>query len=105
SVGSGTFLTEAMKIITNSILDNKDKIAVTDALRRFIKENFDENRKRHPWAREFLYGIDKQPHLSLTTKVNMVMHGDGHIHVYSYDALNDFGRYEDLLNKRNKSDV
>lgn len=105
SVGSGTFLTEAMKIITNSVLDDQNKIAVTETLRRFIRENFDEDRKRHPWAREFLYGIDKQPHLALTTKVNMVMHGDGHIHVYAYDALNDFGRYEDLLNQRKKSEV
>jgi type I restriction enzyme M protein len=95
--GSGTFLIEAMKLITKTILEDKSAITVTESIADFIKENFDEEGKRHLWAQEFLYGMDNHPHLALTTKVNMVMNGDGHVHVYADDSLDDFNEYEDLM--------
>lgn len=97
SCGSGTFLIEAMKLVTNTIIENKSKITVTDSIADFIRQNFDEEGKRHLWAQEFLYGMDNHPHLALTTKVNMVMNGDGHVHVYADDSLDDFKEYENLM--------
>ena len=105
SCGSGTFLVEAMKLITSTILENKNNIAVTNSIKEFIEENFDENGQRHIWAQKFLYGMDNHPHLALTTKVNMVMNGDGHVHIFADDALDDFVEYEDLLKKTHKNDV
>ena len=95
--GSGTFLIEGMKLVTNAILKNKTDIALTESIKQFIREKFDEEAKRHIWAQEFLYGVDNHPHLALTTKVNMVMNGDGHVHVYADDSLDDFDEYEDLM--------
>ncbi len=94
--GSGTFLIEAMRTITKAIVKNKKNIAVNETIRRFIQSQFDDSLKVHPWAKEYLYGIDRNPHLLLTTKVNMIMHGDGHIHVYPDDALNDFDQYSEM---------
>jgi len=95
--GSGTFLIEAMKLVTKVVLENKSEISVTESIEEFIRANFDEEGKRHLWAQEFLYGMDNHPHLALTTKVNMVMNGDGHVHVYADDSLDDFQEYDDLM--------
>lgn len=103
--GSGTFLIEAMKLITQSILKDKDEISITESIKEFIRENFDEERKRHLWAQEFLYGMDNHPHLALTTKVNMVMNGDGHVHVYADDSLDDFSEYENLMKVTNQNQL
>ncbi len=105
SVGSGTFLTEYMKIITDTIISNSGELSVTDAIKDMIKEKFDSDKKRHPWAREFIYGIDLYPHLALTTKVNMIMHGDGHIHIFAEDGLEDFDNFEGVLRKKHKNDL
>jgi type I restriction enzyme M protein len=102
--GSGTFLIEAMRTITKTIIQNSTLLNVNETIRRIIQTGFDATLKVHPWAKEYIYGMDRNPHLLLTTKVNMIMHGDGHIHVYPDDALNDFDQFTDmgiLSNQRN----
>lgn len=105
SVGSGTFLIEAMRTITKTVIEQKHQLIVNETIRRLISKQFDDNLKVHPWAQEYIYGIDRNPHLLLTTKVNMIMHGDGHVHVYPSDALNEFGQFDDLLKKERTSIV
>ncbi len=94
--GSGTFLIEAMRTITKAVIQNKNQLTLNETIRRFIRTEFDDRLKVHPWAKDFIYGVDRNPHLLLTTKVNMIMHGDGHIHVYPDDALNDFDQYDEM---------
>jgi type I restriction enzyme M protein len=94
--GSGTFLIEAMRTITKTVIQHKNQLIANETIRRLILAGFDDNLKVHPWAKEYIYGVDRNPHLLLTTKVNMIMHGDGHIHVYPDDALNDFDQYADM---------
>lgn len=103
--GSGTFLIESMKVVTRAVVENRSTIGVNDTIRGMIETDFDKGMKRHPWAKEYVYGIDRNPHLLLTTKVNMIMHGDGHIHVYPDDALNEFDQFEALLSHQKDSSV
>lgn len=108
SCGSGTFLIEAMKLVTKTVKENDDKIIKTKRIQDFISSNiipFKEN----IWAREFIYGIEKDTDLGLTTKVNMILHGDGNINVFINDGHKSFESYEskssygNILKIRNKS--
>ena len=86
SAGSGTFLLAAMRSVTNRLEQDRASLAtnadVRDVLARWLPEN-----ATNTWAAEFLYGIEKREDLATSTKVNMVLHQDGHTHVYKDDAL------------------
>jgi len=97
SIGSGTFLTESMQVITETVVSNAKELSVTESIKKLIKEEFDLEKMRHPWAKQYLYGIDLHPHLALTTKVNMIMHGDGHIHIFAEDGLDTFDNFKGIL--------
>ena len=102
SIGSGTFLTEAMQVITETVVSNAKELSVTESIKKLIKEEFDTEKMRHPWAKHYLYGIDLHPHLALTTKVNMIMHGDGHIHIFAEDGLDTFDNYKGVLETKHQ---
>ena len=87
--GSGTFLIEAMKIITREVLKNKDKLKLTRALRDKIKDLEDPERK-HRWAEDYIYGIEPNARLGLATKLNMILHGDGNMNIFIEDGLMPF---------------
>lgn len=110
SCGSGTFLIEAMKLITQSVL-HPDTGAPTIAKSRrtqdFIEEWFSPHSRRHNiqnrWARQFVYGVEHNADLALATKVNMIVHGDGNANIFKNDGLAAFSKYEptkDNLNTR-----
>ena len=86
SAGSGTFLLAAMHAVTARIEKDRKTLAtnadVRDSLNRWLPEG-----APNTWAAEFLYGIEKREDLTTSTKVNMVLHQDGHTHVYKDDAL------------------
>lgn len=92
SCGSGTFLIESMKIITKTI-KNSTKISNSIVINNFLASNFPEY-KENSWAREYIYGIEKNPDLALATKVNMVLHGDGSVNIFAKDGLKNFKEYE-----------
>jgi type I restriction enzyme M protein len=90
AAGSGTFLIEAMKIITKEVLKNKDKLKMTRSLKeKIIKDLEDPNRKHH-WAEDYIYGIEPNARLGLATKVNMILHGDGNMNIFIEDGLMPF---------------
>lgn len=106
SCGSGTFLIEAMNIVTNKI-KNSAVLSKSIVVKSFLASNFPEF-KENSWAREYIYGIEKNSDLSLATKVNMVLHGDGSINIFAKDGLKPFEEYEiptkvSVLSKSNKS--
>lgn len=89
AAGSGTFLIEAMKIITKEVLKNKDKLKLTRALEEKIKDLEDPNRKYH-WAEDYIYGIEPNTRLGLAAKLNMILHGDGNMNIFIEDGLMPF---------------
>jgi type I restriction enzyme M protein len=103
--GSGTFLIEAVKLITYSVLHaNNAKLKKTGNVKDYVQEWFQpnsENKNIHNrWAREFVYGIDDNDDLVMATKVNMILHGDGNANIEKADGLADFEKYH-----RNRTQV
>jgi len=90
--GSGTFLIEAMNLTTRTI-KNSGKIERSRKIQEFLASNFPPLRE-NIWAREFIYGMEINPDLTLATKVNMVLHGDGNINIFAKDGLLPFSHYE-----------
>lgn len=93
--GSGTFLIQAMKLITKSIRQRESDSYSKKAI-EFVGANFPITTP-NIWAKEFVYGCEINPDLGLATKVNMVLHGDGNINIFAGDpqgnGLNDFATY------------
>lgn len=90
--GSGTFLIEAMKLITKTI-KTSGKIKSSRKIEEFLAANFPALRE-NVWAKEYIYGMEINPDLALATKVNMVLHGDGNINIFPKDGLLPFSSYE-----------
>lgn len=94
SAGSGTFLIEYMKFITENI-----KYRFNDKLddNRDIQDKFDSwfkpDRRENRWAQEFIYGSEINFNLGTATKVNMILHGDGSTNIFVKDGLLSFDKY------------
>ncbi|MCA9496555.1 MAG: N-6 DNA methylase, partial [Nanoarchaeota archaeon] len=91
SAGSGTFLIEAMKFVTDIIKykrknDLKDSRDVEDKFHEYFMPDHRENK----WAREFIYGSEINFNLGTATKVNMILHGDGSTNIFVKDGLSPF---------------
>ena len=93
SAGSGTFLIEAMKAITTTF--RKNQINLSNAEQRTYHRFFPEE-KPNEWAEKYIYGIDNNYSLAISTKVNMILHGDGSSNIFKNDGLQSFNHYENL---------
>ena len=96
--GSGTFLIEAMKMITHVVLHEKhEELKRSGTVRDYVQEWFQpgaENKNiQNRWAREFIYGIDDNEDLATAVKVNMILHGDGNANIQKADGLAPFEKY------------
>lgn len=102
SAGSGTFLIEYMKFITENLKRRfKDKIDDTrDIQDKFQKWFYPDNRENR-WAEEFIYGIEINFNLGTATKVNMILHGDGSVNIFVKDGLLPFKNYDRNTNAPN----
>ncbi len=95
SAGSGTFLIEYMKFITDNLKrrfrhkldDNRD---VEDKFYQWFMPDHRENK----WAQQFIYGIEINFNLGTATKVNMILHGDGSTNIFVKDGLLPFKFYD-----------
>ena len=99
SCGSGTFLIEAMKVITDAVLHrHKKMVKKSDIVSFFLQTNFfptETSKNAHNrWAKEYVYGIEDSEDLAMATKVNMILHGDGNANIQKGDGLADFRVYE-----------
>jgi len=95
SAGSGTFLIEYMKFITENLKRRfKDKLDDTrDIQDKFQKWFYPDNRENR-WAEEFIYGIEINFNLGTASKVNMILHGDGSVNIFVKDGLLPFKFYD-----------
>jgi type I restriction enzyme M protein len=96
--GSGTFIIEAMKMITHAVLhEKKDKLKKSRTVRDYVQEWFQpgaENKNiQNRWAREFIYGADDNEDLATAVKVNMILHGDGNSNIQKADGLAPFEKF------------
>ena len=94
SAGSGTYMIEAMKLITKELkYKQKDKIKSS----RQIIDRFDNlflpDRNENKWAKDYLYATEINPDLGTASKVNMILHGDGSTNIFIKDGLLPFRNY------------
>ena len=95
AAGSGTFLLEYMKFITQNIKYRfRNQIgtsrAVTDKLQTWFYPDYHE----HIWAKDYIYASELNFNLGSAIKVNMILHGDGSTNVFIKDGLLPFAEYE-----------
>lgn len=110
SAGSGTFLIEYMKFITENLKRRfKDKIHDS----RDMEEKFDKwfypDHRENKWAEEYIWGTEINFNLGTATKVNMILHGDGSSNIFVKDGLIPFRQYQRNFGKnwlsQSKEDV
>ncbi len=83
SAGSGTFLIEYMKFITENINHRfKDKISSKRAVQNRMIEWFPSQNRENSWAQIYVYGCELNFNLGTSIKVNMILHGDGSANVF-----------------------
>ena len=92
--GSGHFLTEAILEIEKTF--NSIEIKKLNGPQR---RNFENLRNNYYWAKEYIYGIEKDSRLAKTTKIAMFLNGDGDADIVSTDGLGDFYKNRVYRNK------
>ncbi|AXT63240.1 restriction endonuclease subunit M [Aquimarina sp. AD10] len=97
SAGSGTFLIEAMKIITKEF--SKHDFKLTNTKKSKLKKLFPEE-KPNDWAEQYIYGIDNSYSLTVSTKVNMILHGDGSSNTFKDDGLKSLQTFSKYTNTK-----
>jgi len=95
--GSGGFLITCM----NRVFDEIDELYRQRGL---------DNPKQEKWkfATKYLYGTDLNERMTWVAKMNMVMHGDGHGGIFTYDGLRDSERIKpilDIVDRRGGFDI
>lgn len=102
SAGSGTFLIEYMKFITQNMKyrnRNADGYNALLGTARAVKDKvlsdwFYPNHRENKWAQTYIYGSEINFNLGTAAKVNMILHGDGSTNIFVKDALLPFSKYE-----------
>jgi type I restriction enzyme M protein len=108
SAGSGTFLIEYMKFITENLKRRfKDKLDETRDFEDKYYQWFKPDNRENKWAKDYIYGIEHNFNLGTATKVNMILHGDGQTNIFVKDGLLPFNFYhkETAPNALNKSEA
>lgn len=94
SCGSGAFLLHSMNKITSSIKSNSSSLVSDFEEKQFYNARMSDEMPNY-WAENFIYGFDPKFIMAITSKVNMVLHGDGSAHMFKYDAYKPFTSYND----------
>lgn len=103
--GSGGFLIRAFEKVQDDIdKDIRKKIQVIAektisveqkqkqiALLQMQLDKQQKNSRYHKLCHSYFYGVDANMRMARTSKMNMIMHGDGHVGVYLHDGLFDVG--------------
>lgn len=95
SAGSGTFLIEYMKFITENVKRRfKSEIRSTRNIEDRFHNWFEPDHRENKWAETFIYAIEHNFNLGTATKVNMILHGDGSSNIFVKDGLLPFNYYD-----------
>lgn len=94
SAGSGTYIIEAMKLITKEVkYKQKDKIKSSRQIKQKFEDLFLPDHNENKWAKDYLYASEINPDLGTASKVNMILHGDGSTNIFIKDGLLPFRNY------------
>ncbi len=106
SAGSGTFLIEYMKFITQNIKYRfKDKLEASHNIQKKLQSWFFPDNFENKWAEQYIYGSDINFNLGTATKVNMILHGDGSANIFVKDGLLPFKHYKNLLSENSTDSI
>lgn len=96
SAGSGTFLIEYMKFITENMKYRfRSELGTTRAVKDKVESDwFYPDHRENKWAQTYIYASEVNFNLGTATKVNMILHGDGSTNVFVKDGLLPFAQYE-----------
>jgi type I restriction enzyme M protein len=95
SAGSGTFLIEYMKFITENLKRRfKDKLHDTRDVEDKYQQWFMPDHREGKWASNFIYGTEINFNLGTASKVSMILHGDGSTNIFVKDGLLPFRFYD-----------
>ena len=96
SAGSGTFLIEYMKFITENIKYRfRNELGTARAVIDKIESDwFYPDHRENKWAQTYIYASESNFNLGTATKVNMILHGDGSTNIFVKDGLLPFIKYE-----------
>lgn len=107
--GSGHFLTEYMDIM-QSIINEFDTSGLKSSIRNSIEkwkqtDNEDSLQGEFEWAKDYVYGIEKDYRLVKTTKISTFLNGDGEANIIHADGLDKFSseKYTGLLHATGKN--
>lgn len=96
--GSGHFLTEVMAEIDRYVKDiNNDPSYIKGGTR--ARTLFDSQKDNYLWAKEYVYGIEKDYRLAKTTKISTFLNGDGDANIICGDGLDNFSISKDYKGK------
>ena len=94
SAGSGTFLLEYMKFITQNIKYRfYDQLGTSRAVKDKLQSWFYPDYHEHIWAKDYIYANEFNFNLGTAIKVNMILHGDGSTNIFIKDGLLPFSKY------------
>ena len=96
SAGSGTFLIEYMKFITENMKYRfRSELGTTRAVKDKVESDwFYPDHRENKWAQRYIYASESNFNLGTATKVNMILHGDGSTNIFVKDGLLPFVKYE-----------
>lgn len=83
--GAGHFLTEAM----DEVEENLQHISLEKISGR-ARSQYEATKHDYVWAKEYIYGIEKDYRLAKTSKIAMFLNGDGEATILHADGLDDF---------------
>lgn len=107
--GSGGFLIKAFEKVQDDIdrdIHQQIRTIVESAESDAEKHNkiaalsseYDKDRRGSRYYKlcnDYFYGVDANVRMARTSKMNMIMHGDGHVGVYLHDGLLDVGNVKE----------
>ena len=104
--GSGGFLIKAFEHVQNQIDQDihkqitllMDNLNLSDTEKQYkintLLSECDktkEGSRYHKLCHDYFFGVDANVRMARTSKMNMIMHGDGHVGVYLHDGLINVG--------------
>jgi type I restriction enzyme M protein len=90
SAGSGTFLIEYMKFITQNIKYRfNDRLNSSYSINTKLEDWFYPDNRENKWAKEYIYGTELNFNLGTAIKVNMILHGDGSSNIFVGEKKGD----------------
>lgn len=96
--GSGGFLIKAFEYVQNEIDANLSEVlkqgGICSKSIEKLKEETDKSKegsRYYKLCHDYFWGTDANQRMARTAKMNMIMHGDGHVGVYHHDGLFNVG--------------